>query len=66
MGLIDLHMHTTASDGTDLPSEAVVKAAALGLEAIAVTDHDTAAGVAEASAAGNELGVEVVPGIELP
>lgn len=65
MGLIDLHMHTTASDGTDLPSEAVVKAAALGLEAIALTDHDTASGVAEASASGKELGVEVVPGIEL-
>ena len=65
MGLIDLHMHTTASDGTDLPSEAVAKAASLGLEAIALTDHDTAAGVAEASAAGKELGVEVVPGIEV-
>lgn len=65
MGLIDLHMHTTASDGTDLPSEAVAKAASLGLEAIALTDHDTAAGVAEAAAAGKELGVEVVPGIEV-
>ena len=52
MGLIDLHMHTTASDGTDAPSEAVAKAASLGLEAIALTDHHTGAGVAEALAAG--------------
>ena len=60
MGFIDLHMHTTASDGTDLPSEAVAKAASFALEAIALTDHDTVAGVAEAVAAGKELGVEVV------
>ena len=65
MGFIDLHIHTTASDGTDLPSEAVAKARSLGLEAIALTDHDTAAGVAEAAAAGEGLGVEVVPGIEV-
>lgn len=64
-GLIDLHIHTTASDGSFSPSEAVCHAKKLGLAAIAVTDHDTADGVAEALAAGAEMGVEVVPGIEV-
>ena len=64
-GNIDLHVHTTASDGTYTPREAVALAHALDLAAIAITDHDTAAGVPEAAAAGAELGVEVVPGIEL-
>ena len=62
---IDLHNHTTASDGTATPSEAVRLAAELGLAAIAVTDHDTMAGVKEALQAGKEYGVEIVPGIEL-
>lgn len=62
---IDLHIHTTASDGACTPREAVALARELDLAAIAVTDHDTAAGLAEAVAAGRELGVEVVPGIEL-
>ena len=65
MGRIDLHIHTAASDGTDTPAEAAEKAAALGLAAIAVTDHDTVSGVAEAMAAGQRLGLEVVPGIEV-
>lgn len=65
MGEIDLHIHTTASDGTDTPAQAVEKAAALGLRAISVTDHDSVSGVAEAMAAGERLGVEVVPGIEV-
>ena len=63
--MIDLHIHTTASDGTALPSEAVQMAKDLGLHAMAVTDHDTIAGCGEAMAAGRELGLEVVPGIEL-
>ena len=62
---VDLHIHTTASDGTDTPREAAALAHSLGLAAIAVTDHDTAAGVPEAMAAGAALGVEVVPGIEM-
>ena len=62
---IDLHVHTNASDGTDAPTEAVAKAAALGLRAIGITDHDTVSGVAEAMEAGAALGVEVVPGIEV-
>lgn len=65
MKRIDLHIHTIASDGTDTPRQAVEKAAALGLAAVSVTDHDTAAGVGEAVAAGEALGVEVVPGIEV-
>ncbi len=65
MKRIDLHVHTTASDGTFTPSEAVAHARSLGLAAMAVTDHDTAEGVPEALAAGAALGVEVIPGIEV-
>ena len=63
--MIDLHSHTTASDGTFSPRELVQHAREIGLQAIAVTDHDTFGGWDEASQAGEELGVEVVPGIEL-
>jgi len=63
--VIDLHAHTTVSDGGDSPTELVEKAAAAGLSAIAVTDHDNDAGCAEAIAAGRERGVEVVPGVEI-
>ena len=62
---IDLHVHTTASDGTDTPAEVVRRAAMLGLRAIAVTDHDTISGHAEALAAGIDYGVEVIQGIEV-
>ena len=62
---IDLHTHTTASDGSDEPAEVVRKAAQLGLQAIAVTDHDTVTGIPEALAEGERLGVEVIPGIEV-
>ena len=62
---VDLHTHTTASDGTLSPRELVARAAALGLAALAVTDHDTVEGLEEACAAGHKLGMEVVPGIEL-
>ena len=62
---IDLHVHTTASDGTATPEEAVQLAAACGLRAIAITDHDTISGFAGALSAGQDLGVEVVPGIEV-
>ncbi len=64
-GRIDLHVHTTASDGTLSPSEAVMLARENSLAAIAVTDHDTADGVGEAMAAGRQAGVEVIPGIEI-
>lgn len=62
---IDLHAHTTASDGSFSPRELVAHAAEIGLKAVAVTDHDTFGGWDEALQAGAEMGVEVVPGIEL-
>ncbi|MGH7592625.1 MAG: PHP domain-containing protein, partial [Gemmatimonadales bacterium] len=62
--MIDLHCHSTASDGV-LPPAAVVQAAAtLGLTAIALTDHDTTAGLAEAQDAGQRLQVQIVGGCE--
>lgn len=63
--MIDLHAHTTVSDGGDSPSQLVHKAAAAGLSAIAVTDHDNDSGCDEAVAAGRDLGVEVVRGVEI-
>ncbi len=62
--LIDLHVHTNVSDGAMTPAEVVGEAARIGLAALAITDHDTTGGVAEAAEAGVRLGVEVVPGIE--
>lgn len=62
---IDLHAHTTASDGSFSPRELVSHAKELGLRAVAITDHDTFSGHEEALAAGAEMGVEIVPGIEL-
>lgn len=65
MDRIDLHIHTTASDGTFTPEEIVREASRLGLAAVAITDHDTAAGYARAAAEGEKCGLEVVPGIEI-
>ena len=65
MRSVDLHVHTTCSDGTDTPAQVVRKAGELGLAAIAITDHDTTSGVAQAQAAGSELGLRVVSGIEI-
>ena len=65
MKLIDLHTHTLASDGTDSPSALVEKAHAGGLVAVAVTDHDTVAGLDEAEEAGRDLGIRVIRGCEL-
>ena len=65
MKQIDLHIHTTASDGTFTPEEAARYAAQKGLAAIAITDHDTAAGAVNAAALGAKYGLEVIPGIEL-
>src|SRR2546423_11480027 len=61
---IDLHVHTNHSDGTFTPREVLTRGRDLGLDAVAITDHDTTTALAEAIAAGAELGVEVVPGIE--
>ena len=63
--MIDLHTHTTYSDGSQSPSDLVKEAAGLGLSAVAVTDHDTVDGLAEAMDAGERYGIEVVPGIEI-
>jgi predicted metal-dependent phosphoesterase TrpH len=65
MGYVDLHLHTTASDGVRSPSEIVNYAKSKGLQAIAITDHDTIEGVAEAVAEGERIGFEVIPGIEI-
>lgn len=61
---VDLHAHSCASDGADTPTGLVERAAAAGLHAIALTDHDTTAGVDEAMDAGQRLGVRVVAGCE--
>ena len=63
--LADLHTHSTASDGQYSPSELVARAKARGIDALALTDHDTTDGIAEATAVGEQLGVRVIPGVEL-
>jgi len=62
---IDLHTHSRVSDGTDTPTMLVMKAFQAGLDVIALTDHDTFDGVAEAMEAGKRIGVRVLPGIEI-
>jgi predicted metal-dependent phosphoesterase TrpH len=62
---IDLHTHSWFSDGTKSPTELVELASCSGVSALAVTDHDTMDGVAEALVAGDKFGVEVVPGLEV-
>ena len=63
--MIDLHMHTTASDGRSTPEALARRAAEVGLSVLAVTDHDTMAGVAPTRRAAAALGITVVPGIEI-
>ncbi len=65
MGIIDLHTHSTESDGTLSPEDLVGHAKELGLSAIALTDHDTVNGLPKARRRAKELGIELVPGIEL-
>ncbi len=65
MGWVDLHLHTTASDGVLSPSGIVRYAKEQGLQAIAITDHDTIDGNAEALDEGEKLGLEVIPGVEI-
>jgi 3',5'-nucleoside bisphosphate phosphatase len=62
---IDLHTHSTASDGLFSPTKLVQRASEAGLTLIGLTDHDTTNGVAEAQAAGAPLGVMVIPGVEI-
>jgi predicted metal-dependent phosphoesterase TrpH len=61
---IDLHTHTVYSDGTFTPHELLELARDRGLDVVALTDHDTTDGLADASSAGDEMGVEVIPGVE--
>lgn len=61
----DLHTHSTASDGTLSPTDLVQRAAAAGVPLLALTDHDTTEGVAEAAAAAAGLGLGLVPGVEI-
>ncbi len=65
MNAVDLHCHTTASDGALTPAQLVERAARLALKVIAVTDHDSTEGVVAALAAGERHGVEVIPGVEI-
>jgi predicted metal-dependent phosphoesterase TrpH len=62
---IDLHTHSSVSDGTDTPEELVRKAAAAGLDVVALTDHDTFDGLDAAVAEGQRIGVQVLGGMEL-
>ena len=62
---VDLHVHTTASDGTMSPAEVVRYAKEKGLRAIAITDHDTTEGIQEGIYEGTRLNVKVIPGVEL-
>ena len=62
---IDLHTHSSCSDGTDTPSELLANAVAAELDVIALTDHDTTAGWDAAASAGERHGVRVVPGAEI-
>jgi hypothetical protein len=62
---VDLQVHTTASDGALSPTRVLETARDIGLSAVAITDHDTVAGLGEATAAGARFGVRVVPGVEL-
>lgn len=63
--MIDLHTHSNASDGTFSPRNLLVEAAARGLQAIALTDHDTMEGIPEAREAAAEVGVRLITGIEM-
>lgn len=65
MPCIDLHTHTLYSDGALAPAQLVSRAAAAGLAAVAVTDHDTVDGLVEAMTTGARLGCTVVPGVEI-
>jgi len=65
MGYVDLHIHTTASDGVMSPSEIVRHGKTKGLQAIAITDHDTIEGLEEGLSEGERIGFEVIPGIEI-
>lgn len=63
--MVDLHVHTTASDGLYSPSQIAQKANEQKISTIAITDHDTIDGLEEGTAAGKKFGINVIPGVEL-
>lgn len=63
--LIDLHSHSTCSDGSFAPARLIAEAATRGVNTLALTDHDTTAGLDEAEAAAREHGIDFVPGVEI-
>ena len=63
--MIDLHLHTTASDGRLPPAQLVARARAAGLTTISITDHDTVAAIAEVTELAGGMGIRVIPGIEI-
>ena len=63
--MIDLHIHTTASDGQYSPTELIQKAASKKITTLAITDHDTVAGLEEGKLAAKQEGINFVPGVEL-
>ncbi len=65
MMMIDLHLHSTGSDGTDTPSQIIDKALDLKLKAIALTDHDTIASIEEFMSYGENKDLIVIPGMEI-
>jgi predicted metal-dependent phosphoesterase TrpH len=62
---VDLHSHSTASDGSEKPAALVEQAVEIGLTALALTDHDTLDGIADAAAAAGSAGLDLIPGTEL-
>ena len=65
MSRLDLHLHTTHSDGSCTPTEVVNMAHQAAVTALAITDHDITTGIAEAIAAGEQCGIEIIPGVEI-
>jgi len=65
MSRLDLHLHTTHSDGSCTPTEVVGLAHQAGVTALAITDHDITTGLVEANVAGESFGIEVIPGVEI-
>jgi predicted metal-dependent phosphoesterase TrpH len=65
MSRLDLHLHTTHSDGSFTPTEVINLAWKAGVTALAITDHDITTGILEATVAGREHGIDVIPGIEI-
>jgi predicted metal-dependent phosphoesterase TrpH len=65
MGLVDLHTHSNVSDGLLTPTELIREADRRGLRVLALTDHETVAGLAEAEVAAADVGIEFIPGVEL-